>query len=174
MNFAILDIQGLQNQYNEFVLKELALLSLDEKIIETYHFEPPKGVKEADSSKSWFKKYNHGLKWTDGYIPYTHLKSIFKSIDEKFDKFFVKGMEEKLWIWQFLSKDVENVEVRGCHDLKDLKSGKSCLKNHPICALKNADKIRLFLNLHCDPTVSVVCCRKPEKSIFPQHYITFY
>ena len=175
---AVIDAQGFRSNTNELIFKELSILSLDGKISQTYLFEPPANLQQSFRTNTWLTNNHHGLKWSDGNTPYHHVESIFSEINLKFDKFFVKGVEKRLWLWQYLSKEMENVEERGCPALHKLKGGRFCLKNHSVCSLNNAEKIRKFILLHLDEDDAFFSCSssgisKGEDISEDFHYYSF-
>ena len=80
----IVDVQGFKRAYNEFVLTELAIISLLEEAQPTvYLFESPHDWNFLDARykchNKWLTKNYHGINWQDGEIPYKDLEDILKS-----------------------------------------------------------------------------------------------
>ena len=77
----VLDFQGFKDNENGFVIKECAVLAVDNGFMENWIVSPPYDfytlTKEKRKEASWLKINHHGLKWDDGVIAYeTFLKEL--------------------------------------------------------------------------------------------------
>lgn len=92
----IVDAQGFRTPVNEFAVKELSILSLDENIelLFKFLFQPSC---EWDSVPSHYKRINrwlknnfHCLEWSSGDVPYAHLPIILVNILKNAKTIYVK------------------------------------------------------------------------------------
>lgn len=148
----MLDFQGFKNENNEFIIKELAIISTDEEVYELNLFRPPCGFHElAEKLKSqviWLEKCFHGLYWNSGLKDYDELNDVFKSVFKMGGTIYVKGDEKRTYINGLLSAmavRVLNLEDFDCPSLPVLRETwklynvKSCPFNHTLehCAYYN-------------------------------------
>ena len=80
----IIDIQGFKKTYNEFVVKELAIVPLEDDVQPTvYLFGPAHDWNLLNPrykcENNWLTRNYHGIKWHDGEILYEELEDILKS-----------------------------------------------------------------------------------------------
>ena len=109
--FAIVDLQGF-NIEREFVAKEIAIRAncnndkTTTPTISHWIFEPPYFWEHLNSwehrQASWLAKHHHGLRWSDGYVPYSKLSGLLTSVLANIDFVIVKGAEKKTWMLQLL------------------------------------------------------------------------
>ena len=129
--FAIVDLQGFNNE-SEFVAKEIAIQanSNNDKTTTTtttishWMFEPPyfwNRLKSCEHRQaSWLAKNHHGLRWSDGYVPYSKLPGLLTSVLANIDFVIVKGAEKKTWMLQLLP----DIIVEDVCDLYELTARK--------------------------------------------------
>lgn len=157
----ILDFQGFKNQNNEFIIKELAIISTDEQVYELQLFQPPYDLSKLPESVQkqvmWLEKYHHGLFWGTGFKEYNKLKDVFKGVNIS-GKVYVKGTEKEKFVTELLSEfkvKVINLEDLGCPSLNILRHQtqssvmRACVFNHsPInCAYMNVHILLQWLKL---------------------------
>lgn len=156
----ILDFQGFKDENNEFIIKELALISTDEDVYELQLFQPPyhfnQLAEDVRKQVVWLEKQYHGLCWNSGSRNYTDLKDILKCIN---GTVFVKGDEKQKFVNSLLSQsqvNVRNIENLGCPSLSILKQQsrpfliQPCPFNHNSkknCAYENVYIILNWLKL---------------------------
>lgn len=152
MKTAIVDIQGFKLQNNEFVFKELAILT-EEYQLQHYIFKPPFSYKDLTTTEKrqvkWLQHNFHGFKWDDGYIPYQKLYATVEPLLRN-KIIFVKGSEKMRWIEQAFGSEFTtyDVEEDGCPKLSALKFENdvpSCIIHNGYCALENVFLIRNFM-----------------------------
>ena len=124
----IIDVQGFKSLGNEFIVKELALISTDAKMYELHIFKPPCNFFDlphhVQKQVLWLEKAHHGLFWGSGFRKYDQLKDIFANLKIS-GNVYVKGKEKQKIITDLLSKpdvNVINLEDLGCPNLQELKS----------------------------------------------------
>lgn len=150
---AIVDVQGFKDQHNKFIVKELAILSSEDKL-QHFIFQPPFKFEDLTPKIKkqvfWLKHNLHGFGWHDGYVPYHYLYTVVTPLlAEK--NIYVKGLEKKEWLKDFLGDGVTiwNIEDElNCPKLSWLRflhTEFSCLNHKGQCALQNVFTIRKFL-----------------------------
>ncbi len=158
----ILDIQGFKSVNNEYIVKELAIISTDESIYELQLFKPPCDFKELpdylQKQVVWLENQYHGLFWGSGTRNYSELKDVFKGLNLN-GIIYVKGLEKKEFVMKLLSPElmvnIVNIEDMNCPNLNILKQMcnpkvlKPCAFNHnnKHCAYVNAHVILHWLRL---------------------------
>lgn len=150
---AIVDVQGFKDNQNKFIVKEIAILTSENKF-QHFIFQPPFAFKdltnEAKKQVKWVKNNLHGFDWYDGYIPYHHLYTIVPTLLHG-KTIFVKGQEKIEWIKEFVTENIYIVDVEDeleCPKLSWLKfvnQNISCISHKGLCALQNVFNIKNFL-----------------------------
>lgn len=100
----ILDVQGFKKSPNEFVLKELGMITIQpneesESEFGCFLFAPPC---EWNSLTDKYKITNscltrnfHGISWNDGDLAYDRIKEVLEVITRNKQYIYVKGREKK-------------------------------------------------------------------------------
>lgn len=164
----IVDIQGFKKPLNEFILKELAIISLGDDVPpRVFLFSPPSHWKllpaKYRSENDWLRKNYLGISWNEGDIPYEDVGDILRSHLEGATKIHVKGLQKQKWIQNIIGKNVINVEDDGCPNLSKLTYGMSACTHHlssyfldAICAVRNAKAIKKWLiDFYNSPTYTM-------------------
>lgn len=149
----ILDFQGFKNVHNEFIVKELAIVSTDGQFYELQLFQPPCDFNELpvhlQKQVVWLEKHYHGLYWGSGCKNYNSLKDVFKSIAIDGDV-YVKGKDKQKFIKNLLTEfnvNVINFEDLGCPNLSTLKQ-QTNLKVMKPCCFNHNPKHCAYVNVH--------------------------
>lgn len=139
----IVDVQGFKKQYNQFVVKELAIIPLEEDALPiVYLFESPHDWNLLDSrykcENSWLTKNYHGISWQEGDVPYRDFEEILKASVRCASKIYVKGLEKLKWL-QNIIPNVRNMEDLDCPSLSKLhKDNNIPCSNHNLQMCKNS------------------------------------
>lgn len=163
----VVDVQGFKTSWNEFIVKELAIVPLGEDVQPVvYLFKPPHDWNFLGArykcENNWLYRNYHGLDWKDGEIPYDELNNVLKSAVRGAKKIYVKGLEKVRWLENIIPK-VCNIEALGCPSLATLyKKDKKPCSNHnldicrePHCAARNVIAVKTwFLHCYIAPTYS--------------------
>lgn len=157
----VLDFQGFKSGNNDFIVKEMAIISIDGQIYELQLFQPPCSFSELPSDVKkqvlWLEKQYHGLYWGSGFRQYSDLKDIFKGLNID-GNVYVKGKEKQQFVVKLLSDysvNVIDLEDLGCPSLTELKQQvqlntmKPCSFNHNFsnCAYINVHVLQQWLKL---------------------------
>lgn len=143
----IVDLQGYKKG-NNFVLKELAVCSLDNQLLQSYMFETPVYYREYSYSNFWLQKHHHSIPYRAGEISYDKIEEILQSLVLKAKVIYLKGIEKRDWLlfWIPYFKNIEDL-----HGLPSLKSKSysaqpSCALIHENCALTHVLQLRDYVN----------------------------
>ena len=175
----IIDVQGFKKSYNEFVVKELAVVPLGEDVQPAvYLFAPPHNwnflTPRYKCENSWLTRNYHGIFWDEGGIPYEEFEEILKSSTRGATKIYVKGLEKQKWLKVFLS-NVSNIETLGCPSLVKLHQTKDFpCSNHnreicyiSNCAARNAIVLKRWLiDFYDAPAFTIYKEKDPEDHDF--------
>ena len=157
----VLDFQGFKDENNDFIVKELAILSTDGERYELQLFQPPyafnKLSKDLQKQVIWLEKQFHGLYWNSGHRDYKELKDVFEGIQIS-GTIYVKGLEKQRYAKKLLGDfnvNIINLEDMGCPSLSKLKQQmnpvvlKPCTFNHTMtnCAYVNVYVLAFWLNM---------------------------
>ena len=149
----ILDFQGFKNKDNEFIIKELAIISTDCQVYELQLFLPPCSLhdlpKTVRKQVHWVERHSHGLYWSSGFKGYSQIKDIFKNIDIR-GNVYVKGLEKTNFIAQLLSEfevRIINLEDLGCPKLSLLKE-RVHLGSFKPCSFSHSPTNCAYINVH--------------------------
>lgn len=99
LDYIFVDIQGFKTVHNEFVVKEIFVLSKNLKFHEIIKSPIPYDCLSLETKKQadWLKRNYHGLAWNDGYITQSELDKIISPVLTG-KIVFVKGAEKVDWI----------------------------------------------------------------------------
>lgn len=138
------DLQGFKNYRNEFIVKELAVVTT--QWTQVFLVKPPYAyttlsVEEKKQIK-WMER-NHGILWSQGFIDYREFKRLIP-LYLKNKNILIKGHEKVKWIKSLCENcNIQEIGDKGCPKLLTLhESYKNCDLNCVFhknqCALKNA------------------------------------
>ena len=125
----MVDFQGFTKPINEFVLKELAALEVNNSnnIPVIILFEPPCDWNilptEYKVTNSWLQRNYHGIPWSSGNSPYEAAGPIIRGILHRAHTIYVKGLEKKIWLLNLIggTKEIVDLDSLGCPSLKNLR-----------------------------------------------------
>lgn len=121
MDFAIVDLQGFKDDWNNFIVKELSFLTQNIKFSDVIKspYEFDKLSSRSQKVARWLIDNYHGVDWNDGYISVTELrKTILPILKNKI--IYVKGEEKIHWLRDILDEKnkenllIVNIEIIGC------------------------------------------------------------
>ena len=148
-------MQGFRQSGNDFILKELAILSRygeDNNEAICFLFKPPFSWSRLNEK---YKKENqrlkfciHGLDWNSGDIDYNQIGNILREALRNAKKILVMGSLKKIWLERFKFKNVIDVTEMGYPPLNLIKLATICPYhngNKVSCALHNIRLLKSFL-----------------------------
>lgn len=151
MEYAV-DVQGFKKGGNDFVLKELAILPLEEDSVPVVHlFKQPFSWRKLSNK---YKRENlylelcyHGLSWNSGEREYTEIGNILRDGLQDAKNIFVIGDINKKWLERF-QFEVTDISDYGYLSSDQPKLVTVCTHHNgafkATCALQNVKLMRLF------------------------------
>ena len=130
----IVDMQGFKQSGNDFVLKELAIVPLDDNDQPlVFLFKEPFPQKQLTDKynkgeNTWIKQFYHGISWNSGDRPYTDVGSILRACLLDATKVLVMVSIKKKWLERFRF-NVHDVTEMGFPPLDKIKLVTVC-PNH--------------------------------------------
>lgn len=153
MSQFILDIQGFKNNLNKFIVKEIAIYSVDGNLVKHCFLKSPISFNELST---FYKKqaifnqsFYHGIPWNMGE---NHFHTLHTQLQEIFGngcKIFVKGLEKAKFI-QEVFPDVDAIDLgdKGFPSLKKMTQNYKCSFHKYtkyMCAHDNVKKILCYI-----------------------------
>lgn len=154
----VIDFQAFKDNYNEFIVKECAVVAIDGSFIEHWVVAPPYEFlvlkKDKRREAVWVKQNYHGLSWGDGGISYQAFQDELRQVCFEVSRVFVKGKEKAEFLKTLLKSNIINLEEYNTPRLKKLmlnsylpvlRCFRHCKHKKYICALSNADKLKMWV-----------------------------
>jgi len=111
---AVLDVVGFKDTNGEFIVKELAIVSLDRSRVQHFLFKEPKPWSEVETAnkKDFLSQTvnNHGLRWEDGQVAYQELEKTFKCVVSGCTALYAYGTEKCDLIHKLTRRTVINLQ----------------------------------------------------------------
>lgn len=155
----IVDLQGFKKPINEFVLKEFAMIPVDDTTVQALAFlvKPPLPWQDLPATyrsiNLWLTRNFHGILWDSGDVPYEEASTLIRNILHKARTIYVKGSEKREWLLAIMGEsarivDLENLECPSLHTLR--KKTNHAYAYHSAspkfhCAGENAKLLREWL-----------------------------
>ena len=103
-----------------YIVKELSVVDLWALASDSWIFSPPY-FSDTQSSNLWLEKYFHGMRWSDGAIPYSNLSQILNIYTRRYDKIYVQGGCKIKTLTFFISgHNIINLKSLGCPSVQTL------------------------------------------------------
>lgn len=156
MDFLV-DMQGFKQPGNDFVLKELSIVSLTDHSdpIVLLFKEPFPWRRLTEKYKQmniWLEHHYHGIPWKSGDIEYTEIGKILREVLHDATNVFVMGSLKKNWLERFKFKVVDIAEM-GYPPLDKIKLVSVCLNHNGAykasCALHNVRLMKKYMQERC-------------------------
>lgn len=105
MSQFILDIQGFKNEKKRFIVKEIAIISTNGKLITHCFVKPPYSFKKLSKIYQNHAKFNsdyyHGIPWYMGDTNFNFIITLLNKLP-KYCTVYVKGLEKALFLQELL------------------------------------------------------------------------
>jgi hypothetical protein len=150
----IIDFQGFKNNFNKYIIKELAIIIIKRNThrSQVFFVKSPYSYDRLSSNCKKQVEFNvtkyHGISWNIGGASFLRLKKYLNKVLE--DKLvYVKGHEKALFLQDILRKSTVK-DLDYIPSLKKLKSKYYCFCPHHknndfMCALRNTQKILTYI-----------------------------
>lgn len=154
----VIDIQGLKDRSNEFIPKEIAIISVNADYNAHWIVSAPHAYKSLPPSvkrqNTWLTDNHHGIEWSAGETSLRAVENILKKIAVQSDRIFTRGSDKANYLSQLtgcfiinLEEDETDPSFRNLPPCNTLCIYHSVLcKNSSFrCALNSAAKIKKWL-----------------------------
>ena len=139
-NSYIVDIQGFKSMSNEFLMKEVCIIGVDNDY--SYHvvIKPPFCYARLGSELlrrvDFLTRRIHGLEWDWGWVNETDVISVMKKILTNADKVYVKGSERVAFLERLVKRPVVDLDI---FEYPAIDESKYC---SCYCALSRHSRLR--------------------------------
>lgn len=154
MSKAIVDLQFIIGNNNQYFLKEIAFVAESSLIPILHVFKPPYPKEELcenmKKQNSFNKRNINGLSWEEGNIEYSEVGSVLRSYLGSFCTIYVKGLQKKEFLCKYLPTSVEIINLDdSIPSLQKLQKFSSFCPFHDSnqlrCAVKNVMNVYMHL-----------------------------
>ena len=120
----IVDFQAFKDDCNNFILKEISILSVHSNVSMHCIIKSPFDLEELSSKKQrevkWLTDYHHGIKWKAGYInPDDAIQSLLDTTEDA-SLILSKGSERTSFLKKVTKKPILNLDEIHCPPAKFL------------------------------------------------------
>ena len=153
----IVDLQGFKRPENNFILKELAIISVNDSSEQptTFLFQPPCPWSDLPirymCMNAWLQRNCHGIPWNSGDVPYEKVGEILRNNLQHADIIYVKGLEKIKWLKNFIgeSYNIVNLDDFDYPPLRKYRTKSSCPHHRSVsefnCAMENVKLLKSWL-----------------------------
>lgn len=119
----IVDFQAFKKPINSYVIKDMAILNINDGSLQIYTFKPPfewdmLPIKYKVENK-WLQNHYIHKNWATGDVEYTELENILNQLS-KAKKVYVKGDQKCVWLKNYMN-NICNLEGNTALALKELR-----------------------------------------------------
>ena len=121
MNSCVVDILSFSGSdyRRSYIVKELSVVDLWALTSDSWIFSPPY-FSDRQPSNLWLEKNFHGMRWSDGVIPYSNLSPILNLYTRRYDNIYVQGGCKIKTLTSFISGHIVNLKSLGCPSVQTL------------------------------------------------------
>lgn len=113
---AVVELQGFKDNYNRFIVKELAVVSdgLRCQVI----FKPPYDLRQLNDkmyrTAQWLTRHYHRIKWEEGNVEYD--ENLIRNLCNPFNVVYTKGTEKAKFLREFHPnvKEITMSKTKSC------------------------------------------------------------
>lgn len=149
----VVDMQGFKKPGNDYVLKELAILSLNTANAEpiVFLFKPPfswrRLTEKYKRENLWLELCYHGLEWKSGNIDYTEIEHVLRENLKNAQQIYVIGEFKQKWLEKF-NFQVSDLTNQGYSLFEMPRLVTDCPHHNgsykSMCALRNVKRMKRF------------------------------
>ena len=119
----IIDFQAFKKPINSYVIKDMAILNINDGSLKLYTFKPPfewdmLPIKYKVENK-WLQNHYIHKNWTSGDVEYTESENILNKLS-KAKKVYVKGDQKCAWLKNYMN-NICNLEGNNALALRELR-----------------------------------------------------
>lgn len=151
----VIDIQAFVGPQDEYLPKEICVLSVNHPYSDSWVIGPPCRFSELDFStrrqNNWLSRNYHRLNWEDGEVPPFSLPMLLNRATANASVVYVRGREKSIYLSKIISVPVVNLEGYS-PALKRLEAPRNLCLFHGVvtcelykCAIQNAHKIKQWI-----------------------------
>ena len=164
----IIDIQGFSTDSGIFLPKEVAVTSLDNRILGHWIIQPPYNFynlpSEIKIKNNWLTKYHHGIEWYEGETSLKTLQQYLRSVLKDAENIYTRGRDKATYLQLISARDIINLEEnKKCPSFAKMETSGVVCHLHALhakreiksytCALSNVQKLRSWLLSPCEEIV---------------------
>lgn len=159
----VIDIQGLKDKYNNFIPKEVAVVSTAQQYVGHWVVKPPYECDELPPiitrQNIWIQANHHGICWSEGETSLQAVEIILKKIAARATRIFTRGSEKSAYLTRLTGYFVINLaEDDDAPPFRQLPQSELYCTHHRLltehnvykCSLNNASRISSWLKEHKD------------------------
>lgn len=110
----VIDIQGLKDKYNNFIPKEVAVISIESDFYAHWLVAAPHPYDELQPhiqrQNKWLKNNHHGIEWREGTTSLYDVENILKKIAARANRIFTRGHDKSLYLAHLTGCFIINLE----------------------------------------------------------------
>ena len=161
----IIDIQGLINDSGIFLPKEVAVTSLDSRLLGHWIVQPPYNFYDLPNDikirNNWLTKHHHGIEWYEGETSLKNIQKYLRSILRDAENIYARGKDKVTYLQLISARDIINLEEnQNCPSFANMDPINIFCHHHVLqtkksysCALNNVHKLRSWLISPCKEIV---------------------
>lgn len=123
----VVDFQAFKTLSNEFILKELAIVGVNENIVHHFFIKSPsfQPCGEMKARVKYVTKYIHNIPWNYGHVEKDQALSVLYELTRGADVVYVKGSERVEYLRKCMNWKMKIV------DLDSIKCPQACSLSSP-------------------------------------------
>lgn len=151
----VIDIQAFVGPQEEYLPKEICVLSVNHPYSDSWVIGPPCRFSELGASirrqNNWLSRHYHRLSWEDGEVPPFTLPMLLNRATANASVVYVSGKEKSIYLSKIISTPVVNLDAYS-PALKRMEAPRSLCLFHGLvtcemykCAVQNAHKLKNWI-----------------------------
>lgn len=110
----VIDIQGLIDNYNNFIPKEVAVVSIEHQYSSHWLVKPPYKCSvlapEIIKKNQWLRRNHHGIDWSEGETSLQTIEIILKQLAFRASRIFTRGSVKSAYLSDLTGGFIINLE----------------------------------------------------------------
>lgn len=151
----IVDFQAFKDRKNCYILKELAVISVESGEIAHCIIKPPYSSDllsdKCRRQVDYVVSHHHGISWEDGYMKYVDAIRLIRDMTRSATKILIKGSERAKLIRKLTGKPTVDFDTLKCPKAKNLQDSPFCVecfysghtaRFYEACSLRRVYKLK--------------------------------